>query len=158
MMKIGQGIDFHIFAEGRRMIIGGVDLALPYGLAGHSDADVLLHALSDAILGALGRGDIGEHFPDSSEQYRDADSAMLLDEVLRLMQADGYHLVNCDLTLIGEKPRITPHKQAIRNRLKDLLGIEHINIKATTTEKMGAIGKGEGLCAMAIVLISDGTL
>lgn len=158
MIRIGQGIDFHTFETGRPMILGGVDFGLDYGLAGHSDADALLHALSDAILGALGLGDIGEHFPDSDDRYKGADSALLLTTVLGYMHARGFRLVNCDLTIIGEKPKINPMKERMRENLRQLLATEHVNIKATTTEQMGAIGRGEGLCAMAIVLLEDGTL
>ena len=157
-MRIGQGIDFHVFAPGRAMILGGIDLGLDYGLAGHSDADVLLHALSDAILGAIGQGDIGLHFPDSEAAFKDADSARLLHQVLEMMRRQGYELVNADLTLIGQKPKIGPHREAIIKRLQQLTGCWAINLKATTTEKMGAIGREEGLAAMAIVLLSNGTV
>lgn len=157
-MRIGQGIDFHRFEAGRKMIIGGVDLGLDYGLAGHSDADVLLHALSDAILGALGLGDIGLHFPDTDDAFFGADSANLLDQVLRLMTNEGYHMVNADLTIIGQKPKIGPVRDQIINRIQELTGCQAINVKATTTERMGDIGREEGLAAMAVVLLDDGTL
>lgn len=158
MIKIGQGIDFHRFEAGRPMILGGVDFGLDYGLAGHSDADVLLHALCDAILGALGMGDIGEHFPDDDDRYKGADSARLLQVVIEYMLERGFRMVNCDLTILGEKPKITPMKERIRKNLQSMLATEHINVKATTTEKMGAVGRGEGLCAMAIVLLEDGAI
>ena len=155
-MRIGQGIDFHRFASGRKMIIGGIDLALDYGLLGHSDADVLLHALSDAILGALGLGDIGLHFPDTDTAFLGADSAVLLQQVLDLMRERGYEIVNADLTIIGQKPKIGPVRDRIVENLKQLTGTEAINLKATTTETMGDIGRGEGLAAMAIVLLNHG--
>lgn len=140
------------------MILGGIDLELDYGLLGHSDADVLLHALSDAILGALGLGDIGRHFPDSDPAYRGADSGELLKQVLERMHEQGYRLVNADLTLIGQKPKLAPYRDRIEDNIKRLTGCEAINVKATTTEKMGAIGREEGLAAMAIVLLEHATL
>lgn len=157
-MRIGQGIDFHRFASGRKMIIGGVDLELDYGLLGHSDADVLLHALSDAILGALGLGDIGLHFPDTDAAFLGADSAMLLQRVLDLMRERGYEIVNADLTIIGQKPKIGPVRDRIVESLTQLTGAQTINLKATTTETMGDIGRGEGLAAMAIVLLNHGSV
>lgn len=157
-MRIGQGIDFHVYQLGRQMILGGIDLELDYGLLGHSDADVLLHALSDAILGALGLGDIGRHFPDSDPAYRGADSGELLKQVLERMHEQGYRLVNADLTLIGQKPKLAPYRDRIEDNIKRLTGCEAINVKATTTEKMGAIGREEGLAAMAIVLLEHATL
>lgn len=157
-MRIGQGIDFHRFETGRRMILGGIDLDLDYGLAGHSDADVLLHALSDAILGAIGEGDIGLHYPDTDDAFFGADSAMLLKDVLDKMKLAGFHLVNADLTIIGQKPKIGPVRDKIIHRIQELTACEAINLKATTTEKMGDIGREEGLAAMAIVLLEHGTL
>lgn len=157
-MRIGQGIDFHLFASNRPMILGGIDLSLDYGLLGHSDADVLLHALSDAILGALGLGDIGLHFPDTDPKYKDADSKDLLRHVLQLMNEQGYTLINADLTLIGQKPKIVPVREKIIESMKQLTGCQNINLKATTTEKMGAIGREEGLAAMAVVLLQADAL
>lgn len=157
-MRIGQGIDFHVFAPGRNMILGGVDLELPYGLLGHSDADVLLHALSDAILGALGLGDIGLFFPDTDPAYKNADSGLMLKQVLNMMEANGFKLVNADLTLIGQKPKVAPIREQIIENIKQLTGCQYINLKATTTEGMGAIGREEGLAATAVVLLINGTL
>lgn len=157
-MRIGQGIDFHVFAPGRKMILGGVDLELPYGLLGHSDADVLLHALSDAILGALGLGDIGLFFPDTDPAYKNADSGLMLKQVLNMMEANGFKLVNADLTLIGQKPKVAPIREQIIENIKQLTGCQYINLKATTTEGMGAIGREEGLAATAVVLLINGTL
>lgn len=157
-MRIGQGIDFHRFALGRRMILGGIDLELDYGLEGHSDADVLLHALSDAILGALGLGDIGTHFPDTDPAFKDADSQELLRQVLVMMHELGYTLINADITLIGQKPKLQPYRKQMVDNISRLTSCPAINIKATTTEKMGAIGREEGLAAMAIVLLQHATL
>ena len=157
-MRIGQGIDFHVFAPGRNMILGGVDLKLPYGLLGHSDADVLLHALSDAILGALGLGDIGLFFPDTDPAYKNADSGLMLKQVLNMMEANGFKLVNADLTLIVQKPQVAPIREQIIENIKQLTGCQYINLKATTTEGMGAIGREEGLAATAVVLLINGTL
>ncbi len=155
MMRIGTGIDFHVFEHGRKMIIGGVDFELDYGLKGHSDADVLTHAIMDAIIGALGMGDIGEWFSDKDPRYRGADSIEMLHTVLREMNKKEYAIVNIDATIIGEKPKITPKKEIIRDKLAKELKIEKefINIKATTTEKMGSIGNGEGLASVASVLL-----
>lgn len=157
-MRIGQGIDYHRYALDRPMILGGVDLELDYGLAGHSDADILLHALCDAILGALGKGDIGWHFPDSDPKYKGIASTRLLEAVLAMMRAEGFHLVNVDLTLVGQKPKLGAYRAQIIQNISQLTGCDHINLKATTTEKMGAIGKEEGLAAYAIVLLEHGTL
>ncbi len=155
MIRIGTGIDFHTFEQGRKMIIGGVDFELDYGLKGHSDADVLTHAIMDAIIGALGMGDIGEWFSDEDPKYKGADSIKLLHVVLDEMDKRGYCIINIDSTIVGEKPKITPKKKEIKEMLSKELGIEKelINIKATTTEKMGSIGKGDGLASVASVLL-----
>ncbi len=155
MIRIGTGIDFHVFEQGGKMIIGGVDFELEYGLKGHSDADVLIHAIMDAIIGALGMGDIGEWFSDKDPKYKGADSVELLHVVLDEMRNKSYHIVNIDATIIGEKPKVTPRKMEIKEKLALELGInkEDINIKATTSEKMGSIGRGEGLASVASVLI-----
>ncbi|WP_459130109.1 2-C-methyl-D-erythritol 2,4-cyclodiphosphate synthase [Guggenheimella bovis] len=157
MYRIGQGIDFHLFEEGRRMILGGVDLGLDYGLKGHSDADVLTHALMDAILGALSLGDIGEHFPDTDQKYLGIDSMKLLDHVLHLMKEKGYEIENADITLVGQKPKVSLFKERIKASLEQVLKCD-VNIKATTTEGLGDIGKGEGLACSAVVLLKHGTL
>lgn len=155
-MRIGQGIDFHRFIEDKPMILGGVEIPCNVGLKGHSDADVLLHALSDAILGAAGLGDIGLHFPDTDDAYKGADSGLLLKEVLEKI-GDTYYLVNADITVIGEKPKVNPYREEIRDHVASLLMIDktRVNIKATTSEKMGAMGREEGLCAMAVVLLEE---
>lgn len=153
--RIGQGIDFHRFDPTRRMVLGGVKLDVSYGLAGHSDADVLLHAVMDALLGASGLGDIGMLFPDTDPKYRDADSAQLLGEVLGQVRAAGFVPVNLDITLIGQQPKIYLWRSAIRARVAGLMTIpeDRVSIKATTTETMGALGRKEGLACSAVVLI-----
>lgn len=153
VIRVGQGFDVHRFAEGRRCIIGGVDIPYEKGLAGHSDADVLLHAISDAILGAIGQGDIGRHFPDTDEQYKDADSAELLKQVWDMAASEGYILGNLDATIIAERPKMAPYIPQIVNRIAELLQSEpsKVNVKATTTERLGFIGQEEGIAAQVIV-------
>lgn len=155
MMRIGQGIDFHRFAKNRKLIIGGLEIDYPLGLLGHSDADVLIHSLCDALLGALGLGDIGEHFKDSDPQWKDLDSRIILEKTLGLLEKRRYHILNMDLTIIGEEPKFSPYKDDIKENLSCLCKLpkELINIKATTTERMGALGNKEGLGAVTIVLI-----
>jgi 2-C-methyl-D-erythritol 2,4-cyclodiphosphate synthase len=147
----GIGYDTHRFAAGRRLILGGVEIPHERGLDGHSDADVLTHALIDALLGAAGLGDIGEHFPDSEESWRDADSIELLQTVVAIVTAAGYEIVNVDCTVLMEAPRLGPHKQAIRTRLAAALGLSEarVNVKATTGEGIGFVGRGEGVAALA---------
>ncbi len=157
-LRVGQGIDFHKFEYGRKLIIGGVEFDSPYGLKGHSDADVLLHAITDAILGAIGEGDIGQHFPDTDMKFKDADSKIFLEKAKELAEEKGYQISNIDATIICEKPKINPKKDIIRENVAIILGLEkeRVNIKATTTEKMGFLGRSEGICAMAITsLIKD---
>lgn len=151
----GIGYDSHRLAEGRRLILGGVEIEHDRGLAGHSDADVLTHAIIDALLGAAGMGDIGEHFPDTDERYRDADSIVLLDAVLQRLTGGGYRVVHVDGTVIMERPKLGPHREAIRSRLADALGLtpERVNLKATTGEGMGFVGRGEGVAALAIATL-----
>jgi len=154
----GQGFDVHRFAapeEGRRLMLMGCEVPHDRGLAGHSDADVMLHALMDALLGAAGLGDIGQHFPDTDPAYRGADSADLLERVMGDLAERGWRVVNADVCLIGERPKVGPHRQRMRERVAPLLGIpiEALNVKATTTEKLGFTGRGEGLAAQAVVLI-----
>ncbi|MBS0375143.1 MAG: 2-C-methyl-D-erythritol 4-phosphate cytidylyltransferase [Proteobacteria bacterium] len=153
--RIGFGIDVHAFGPGDHVWLGGERIAHGRGLVAHSDGDVLLHALCDALLGAAGLGDIGQHFPDSDPAYRGASSIVLLREVLARVRAAGLRLVNADLTLIGEAPRLAPHREAIRARLAAELGLEpgRVNLKATTTERLGFLGRGEGLAAEAAVLL-----
>jgi 2-C-methyl-D-erythritol 2,4-cyclodiphosphate synthase len=149
----GIGYDCHRLAAGRRLILGGVEIPHERGLEGHSDADVLTHAVIDALLGAAGLGDIGEHFPDTEERYRDADSLALLETALTTVVVAGFEIVNVDCTVIVEAPKLAPHRQAIRERLARVLGLPptRVNVKATTGEGMGFVGRGEGVAALAIV-------
>jgi 2-C-methyl-D-erythritol 2,4-cyclodiphosphate synthase len=154
-MRIGQGFDAHALAIGRRLVIGGVEIPHDKGLAGHSDADVLIHALCDALLGAAALGDIGAHFPDSDARYKDIDSRRLLREVAALLARNRYRVVNVDATVIAQAPRMAPHIGAMRANLASDLGIEvgTVSVKAKTTEKLGFVGRGEGIAAEAVVLI-----
>ena len=153
--RIGTGFDVHAMADGRKMIICGVDVPHEKGLAGHSDADVGIHALCDAIYGALAEGDIGRHFPPSENTWKDADSARFLRHAAERIAARGGRLANADVTIICERPKITPHAPAMRARLAELLGvsIDLISVKATTTEKLGFTGRGEGIAAQAAVIV-----
>lgn len=155
-MRIGSGFDVHRLTEGRKLILGGVDIPFDKGLDGHSDADVLVHALMDAILGALCLGDIGKHFPPSDEAYRGADSMKLLDAVCVMMNEKGFQIGNADLTIIAEKPKMAPHIPAMRQNIAARLGtdIENVSVKATTTEKLGFTGREEGIAAFASVLLT----
>jgi len=155
MMRIGQGFDVHAFEEGRPLIIGGITIPYEKGLVGHSDADVLLHTITDAALGAIGEGDIGRHFPDTDQAYKDADSAVLLEDIWKLVTERGYKLGNIDCTIMAQKPKMSPHIQAIQKRVAELLkaDVSQVNIKATTTEKLGFTGRGEGIAAMATILL-----
>jgi 2-C-methyl-D-erythritol 2,4-cyclodiphosphate synthase len=154
-MRIGHGFDVHRLVEGRRLVIGGVDIPYERGLLGHSDADVLLHAIADAVLGALGRGDIGHHFPDTDPAYKDADSAQLLAHVWALAEADGYRLGNLDATVLAQAPKLAPYIPRMRARIAALLkaDVGQVNIKATTTEGLGFVGRREGIAAQAVVLL-----
>ena len=155
-MRIGQGFDVHALVAGRKLIIGGVDIAHEKGLDGHSDADVLLHALCDALLGAAALGDIGRHFPDTEARYRNADSRMLLREVSRLVQEANYRIVNIDATIIAQAPKMAPHIPAMVNNIAADLGLSRgqVNVKATTTEGLGYTGRGEGIAAEAVALLN----
>jgi 2-C-methyl-D-erythritol 2,4-cyclodiphosphate synthase len=155
--RVGQGYDIHRLVEGRQLVLGGVQIESDIGLEGFSDADVLLHALGDALLGAAALGDIGVHFPPGDEAWRDADSGDLLRRILEMIEAKGFQVVNCDLTLIGERPRLAPHREAISARIAALLdiGVDRVGLKATTNEQLGAIGRAEGLAALAVVLLRD---
>lgn len=155
MYRIGQGFDVHQLVDNRPLIIGGVKIPYEKGLIGHSDADVLLHTVADACLGAIGEGDIGRHFPDTSPAFKDADSAKLLEEVWKLVQEKGYTLVNIDCTIIAEKPKMAPYVEQMRERIVSLLEGENsqVNVKATTTEKLGFTGRGEGIAAQVAVLL-----
>lgn len=154
-MRIGQGFDVHQLVENRRLVIGGVDIPYHKGLLGHSDADVLLHAICDAILGAAALGDIGKHFADTDAKFKDIDSRVLLREVRRLVADQGYQLVNLDATIIAQAPKMAPHISQMVSNIAADLGVENsnINIKATTTEKLGFTGRGEGIAAQAVVLL-----
>jgi len=154
--RIGQGLDIHAFSSGDHVMLGGVRIPHSKGLAAHSDGDVALHALCDALLGAVARGDIGQHFPPGDEQWRDADSTRLLAAVNRILTQDGWQVVNLDLTIACEQPKIAPHVAAMRGAVAAVLGIrvEAVSVKATTTEKLGFCGRGEGIAALAVVLIS----
>ena len=153
--RIGQGWDTHALVPGRKLIIGGVEIAHTVGLHGHSDADVLLHAIIDALLGAAGLGDIGTHFPDTNEQFRGADSLRLLAETGRLLAERGHQIGNIDSTVIAQAPRLAPHIAAMRTQIAQALGLQisQINVKAKTAEKMGPVGEGLSMEAQAIALI-----
>ena len=149
---VGIGYDSHRLLAGRRMVIGGVEIPGELGLDGHSDADVLAHAVTDALLGAAGLGDIGEHFPDTDERWRDADSMQLLAEVVASVQNAGLQIVNVDCTVVMERPKLAPHRQAIRDGLAAVLGLDvrRVNVKASTGEGIGFVGRGEGVAALAV--------
>ena len=157
MSLVGLGYDSHRLTAGRRLLIGGVELPYDRGLDGHSDSDVLSHALIDALLGAAGLGDIGEHFPDTDERWRDADSIVLLEAVVAMVHERGHTILNVDCTVIMEAPKLAPHREAIRERLAGVLEIDpaRVNVKASTGERMGFIGRGEGVAALAIAGIAQ---
>jgi 2-C-methyl-D-erythritol 2,4-cyclodiphosphate synthase len=146
------GIDSHRFEAGRRLVLGGVEIPYELGLAGHSDADVLAHAITDALLGAAGLGDIGQHYPDDDEVWRDADSMALLHEVADMVRSLGWTIVHVDATIMLERPKIAPHREAIKTSLERVLG--SVNVKATTGEGMGFVGRGEGAAALAVATIT----
>ncbi|HEY7742873.1 MAG TPA: 2-C-methyl-D-erythritol 2,4-cyclodiphosphate synthase [Burkholderiales bacterium] len=156
-MRIGQGFDAHALVPGRKLVIGGVAIPHEKGLAGHSDADVLIHAVCDALLGAAGLGDIGSHFPDSDARYKDIDSRRLLREVARLLKERGFAAANVDATIIAQAPKMAPHIPAMRANLAADLGIalDAVNIKAKTTEMLGFVGRGEGIAAESVALLSE---
>jgi 2-C-methyl-D-erythritol 2,4-cyclodiphosphate synthase len=154
-MRVGMGYDVHRMAEGRRLIIGGVEIPWEKGLLGHSDADVLVHAIMDALLGAAALGDIGTHFPDNDEAYRDCSSLLLLKQVQILLRQEGWKVVNIDAVIMAQKPKMMPHIPDMVNHISNALGIDKlcINIKATTTEGLGFVGREEGIAAQPVVLI-----
>jgi 2-C-methyl-D-erythritol 2,4-cyclodiphosphate synthase len=156
MIRIGQGLDVHQLVEGRKCIVGGVEIPYSRGLLGHSDADVLLHAICDALLGAAGLGDIGRHFPDSDAQFKGIDSRTLLRRVAALVRQQGYVAGNVDATIIAEAPRMAPHiPRMVKNIAADLgLPEDQVNVKATSTEKLGFAGRGEGIAAQAVCLLN----
>jgi len=155
MMRIGQGFDVHALVTGRKLIMGGVHVPYPTGLAGHSDADVLLHAICDACLGAAGLGDIGHHFPETDQQYKDIDSRILLRRVQASIRETGWQVGNIDATIIAQAPRLAPHVPAMQENIAhDLqIPVDQINIKATTTERLGFVGREEGIAASVVVLL-----
>ncbi len=154
-MRIGQGFDVHQLAEGRKLIIGGVEIPYGKGLLGHSDADVLLHAICDALLGAAALGDIGRHFADTDAQYKNIDSRILLREVARMVTNEGFHIGNVDATIIAQAPKMAPHIPRMMENIAADLGVamNAVNVKATTTEKLGYTGRSEGIAAQAVVLL-----
>lgn len=159
--RVGLGLDAHRFAEpseGRRLVLMGVEVPHDRGLAGHSDADVMLHALMDALLGAAGLGDIGQHFPDTDPTFKGADSLALLEHVVRVLAEKGWKVGNADVCLAGERPKLAPHRHLMRERVAPVLGIpvDDLNVKATTMERMGFTGRGEGLVAQAVAMIVRG--
>jgi 2-C-methyl-D-erythritol 2,4-cyclodiphosphate synthase len=153
--RIGEGWDVHALVPGRRLVIGGVDVPFSLGLLGHSDADVLLHAITDAVLGAAALGDIGTHFPDTDARFAGADSAVLLTEAARRAQAEGWRIGNIDSTVVAQAPKLAPHIPAMRARIAEALGIEvgRVNVKAKTAEKLGPVGQGLSIEARAVVLL-----
>jgi 2-C-methyl-D-erythritol 2,4-cyclodiphosphate synthase len=152
-MRTGIGIDSHRFEAGRRLVLGGVEIPYELGLAGHSDADVLAHAIIDALLGAAGLGDIGQHFPDTDDAWRDADSMELLRDVVGRVREAGFEVVHVDTTVMLERPKLAPHRDAIEASLGAVLG--SVNVKATTGEGIGFVGRGEGAAALAVATMSD---
>ena len=157
MIRVGQGVDIHPFDADRPLILGGVLIAEAGGLSGHSDADAVLHAITDAILGAAGAGDIGQYFPSTDERWRNADSAVFVREAKRILDEMDAEIANVDVTIIAQQPKLSPHRDAMVASIAQLLSLPegHVNVKATTTDHLGFIGRGEGLCAMAIVLVSS---
>jgi 2-C-methyl-D-erythritol 2,4-cyclodiphosphate synthase len=154
MFKIGFGYDVHCLAEGRRLVLGGVEIDYPLGLAGHSDADVLTHAIADAILGAAGLGDIGQHFPDGKPEYKDINSLLLLERVIQLINRQGLAVGNVDAVIVAQQPRLAPYRPRMEDNLKEIVKAP-VNVKATSTEGLGFSGRGEGIAAQAVVLLHD---
>ena len=159
MMRVGFGYDAHRLTPGRRLVLGGVEIPHPVGLSGHSDADVLTHALGDALLGAVAAGDLGRHFPDSDPTYRGISSLILLERIMTVVQARGFQPVNVDVTVVAEQPRLAPHVPRMIDNLAPILGLapDAVSIKATSTEKMGFAGREEGIAAYAVVLVASVT-
>lgn len=156
-MRIGIGYDVHAFCQNRQLILGGVNIPYDKGLLGHSDADVLVHAIMDSILGALGQGDIGKHFPDTDPKYKDISSLLLLKNVYSTMEDMGYKIGNLDTVIMAEEPKIAPHIEEMKDRIGEILhtDIESINIKATTTEELGFVGRKEGIAAKSVCLLKQ---
>ena len=155
-IRIGEGWDIHRLIEGRPLVLGGVAIPHSHGLLGHSDADALLHAITDALLGAAGLGDIGQHFPDTDERFRGADSAVLLQEAAARVRAAGWQIVNIDSTIVAQAPRMAPHIAAMRERIASVLGIAAavVNVKAKTAERLGPVGEGQAIEARAVCLLA----
>lgn len=155
MIRVGQGIDVHPFDDERPLILGGVRISDTGGLSGHSDADAVLHAIADALLGAAGAGDIGHYFPSSDERWRNADSSRFVREALTLLAEMNGEIANVDVTIIAQQPKLAPHRDPMVASIAKLLSLPegHVNVKATTTDHLGFIGRGEGICAMAVVLV-----
>ena len=156
-MRVGFGYDIHPFVAGRPLILGGIEVPFPYGLEGHSDADVLIHALCDALLGAIAAGDIGKHFPNTDPQYKDIQSTILLQRVNALLREGGFYVVNADATIVAEQPRLAPFLPRMAQRLSEVLEIDlgRINVKATTSEGLGPVGRREGMAAYAVALVGE---
>ena len=157
-IRIGEGWDIHALVEGRKLILGGVEIPFEKGLLGHSDADALLHAITDALFGAAAMGDIGTHFPDTDVQFKGADSAVLLAEAARRVRAKGFEIGNLDCTVIAQAPKLAPHIGTMRERISQVLGVQvdQVNVKAKTAEKMGPVGEGSAMEARAVVLLTTG--
>lgn len=155
MLRTGIGFDIHRFAKGRKLLLGGVEIPAPEGLEGHSDADVLCHALADALLGSIADGDIGQHFPNTDPKWKDADSVELLRQVVVRVKAKGFQVVNVDAVITAERPKVMPYAARMRERLAPVLGVtvEEVSIKATTMEGLGAIGRAEGIAVMAVATV-----
>lgn len=156
MIRIGQGYDVHQLVEGRPLILGGIEIPHHKGLLGHSDADVLLHTITDAALGAIGGGDIGKHFPDTDPEFKDADSRKLLTHIWAYVKEQGYELGNVDCTVIAQKPKLAPYIEQLRESIAGLLeaDVSQVNVKATTNEKLGYLGREEGIAALAVILLT----
>lgn len=157
MIRIGQGYDVHQLVEGRPLILGGIEIPHHKGLLGHSDADVLLHTITDAALGAIGGGDIGKHFPDTDPEFKDADSRKLMTHIWQYVKEQGYELGNVDCTVIAQKPKLAPYIEQLRESIAGLLeaDISQVNVKATTNEKLGYLGREEGIAALAVILLVE---
>ncbi|HJX60574.1 MAG TPA: 2-C-methyl-D-erythritol 2,4-cyclodiphosphate synthase [Thermodesulfobacteriota bacterium] len=158
-MRVGFGYDAHALVTGRPLFLGGIEIPYLFGLQGHSDADVLLHAICDALLGAIGEGDIGKHFPDTDSQYRDIRSTVLLKRVINKIKEKGFHLLNIDATIVAQRPKLSEFIPRMVKQIADVLEIEpgRVNVKATTTEGLGFAGRGEGIGAYAVALVEEGT-
>lgn len=156
LIRVGEGWDTHALVPGRRLLLGGVEIPYERGLLGHSDADALLHAITDALLGAAGLGDIGRHFPDTDERFRGADSVVLLAEAARRVRGEGWNIVNIDSTIVAQAPKLAPHIAAMRERIAQALAIPPatVNVKAKTAEKLGPVGMGQSIEARAVVLLT----